>query len=244
MIVRLDKNSQQSARRQLLSDLVYVLCHEALRQMKQQGRTELVPVEVYLSARAFCDMLTALPDAVEGLDDEIDDLEDECEGDNDAVLIAVVATALLQARSKRMVGIDIRRIIMRIYSRFDSHELLWPLIEQMADKEDARWLEGKKTDLLSYELKEIELAGGGSEEIKAFMEKYTTAALALTPDEIRSTLIILSSLNQEYAHLFDSHIAMLCRKLGIKPSEIHNHFEKDSGCQVFNGEVTGQFDKK
>ena len=33
-------------------------------------------------------------------------------------------------------------------------------------------------------------------------------------------------------------------KSNEKPSEIHNHFEKESGCQVFNGPVDGHFDKK
>ena len=33
-------------------------------------------------------------------------------------------------------------------------------------------------------------------------------------------------------------------KSNEKSSEIHNHFEKDSGCQVFNGPVSGQFDEK
>ena len=33
-------------------------------------------------------------------------------------------------------------------------------------------------------------------------------------------------------------------KLNEKPSEVHNHFGTNSGCQVFNGPVSGQFDKK
>ena len=33
-------------------------------------------------------------------------------------------------------------------------------------------------------------------------------------------------------------------KSNEKPSEIHNHFEKESGCQIFNGPVDGHFDKK
>ena len=244
MIVRLEKEQQKSARRQLLHDVVYIISHDALRKMKQDGHTELSPVELFLSAQNFCETLLALPDVIEGLDEEIDDLEDEAEGKNDAMLILTLATAQLQARSKKYVGIDIRKIILHIYERLDGHDLLWPLIEQMTDKEDARWLEGKKTNLLDYELQEIKIDGGGSEEVKAFMDKYTQATLALTPDEIRSTLIVLSSLNLEYGHTFDEHIALLCDKLGIKPSEIHNHFEKDSGCQVFNGPVSGQFDKK
>ena len=32
-------------------------------------------------------------------------------------------------------------------------------------------------------------------------------------------------------------------KSNEKPSEVHNHFERECGCQVFNGAVTGQFDK-
>lgn len=244
MIVRLEKQQQKSARRQLLTDIVYIISHDALRKMKQDGHTELSPVELFLSAQKFCETLLALPDAIEGLDEEIDDLEDEAEGENDAMFIQALATAQLQARSKKCVGIDIRKIILHIYERLDGHDLLWPLLEQMTDKEDARWLEGKKTNLLDYELQEITLDGGGSEEIKAFMDKYTQATLALTPDEIRSTLIVLSSLNLEYGHAFDEHIALLCDKLGIVPSEIHNHFEKESGCQVFNGPVSGQFNKK
>lgn len=244
MIVRLEKEQQKSARRKLLADPVYIISHDALRKMKQDGHTQLSPVELFLSAQELCETLLALPDVMEGLDDEIDDLEDEAEGENDAMLIMALATAQLQARSKKCVGIDIRKIIFHIYERLDGHDLLWPLIEQMTNKEDARWLEGKKTNLLNYELQEIELNGGGSEEVKAFMNKYTQATLALTPDEIRSTLIVLSSLNLEYNHAFDEHIALLCDKLGIKPSEIHNHFGANSGCQVFNGSVSGQFDKK
>ena len=244
MIVRLEKEQQKSARRLLLDDVVYIISHDTLRKMKQDGHTELSPVELFLSAQKFSGTLLDLPDVMEGLDDEINDLEDEAEGKNDAMLIMALATAQLQARSKKCVGIDIRKIIFHIFERLDGHDLLWPLIEQMTDKEDARWLEGKKTNLLDYELQEIKIDGGGSEEIKAFMDKYTQATLALTPDEIRSTLIVLSSLNLEYGHAFDEHIALLCDKLGIKPSEIHNHFGTNSGCQVYNGPVSGQFDKK
>ena len=138
MIVRLEKEQQKSARRKLLADPVYIISHDALRKMKQDGHTQLSPVELFLSAQEFCETLLALPDVMEGLDDEIDDLEDEAEGENDAMLIMTLATAQLQARSKKCVGIDIRKIILHIYERLDGHDLLWPLIEQMTDKEEYR----------------------------------------------------------------------------------------------------------
>lgn len=244
MIVRLEKEQQKPARHQLLADVVYIISQDALKQMQRDGHTELSPAEVVLSARNFCHEVLALPDIDEGLEYEIEDLEDEAEGENDAMLILVLATVQLQALNKKYANIDIRKIILQIFEHLDGHELMWPLIEKMTNKEDARWLEGKKTNLLDYELQEIKLDGGGLKEVKAFMNKYTQATLALTPDEIRSTLIVLGGLNLEYNHAFDKHIALLCDKLGIVPSEIHNHFEKESGCQVFNGPVSGQFDKK
>lgn len=244
MIVRLDEEQQKTVRRQLLSDTVYIISHDALRQLRRDGQTELSSAEVFLSAQRFCESVLSLPDAAEGVDEEIDDLEEEAVSESDAVLILTVAAAQMQAMSKRRVGVDFKTIIFHIFKRVDGHELLLPLIEQMTDKEDKRWIEGKKADLLSYELREIRLDGGSSKDISDFMEKYVKATLSLTESEIKSTLIVLSSLNLEYNHAFDKHIASLCDKLGIKPTDIHNHFGANSGCQVFNAPVTGQFDKR
>lgn len=241
MIVRIDKEQQAVARRQLLSDIVWVISNDTLRKWQHEGKTTLAPVEVFMTAQCFCDVISGLSDIDEGIDYEIDDLEDEVAGENDAMLIAVLAALQMQALSKRRIGEDLRKAIMHIFERYGDHVMFFPLVEQWAKKEEKRWMEGKKTDLLNYELKEIELENGGLEKVKEFVRQYTQASLSLTPDEIRSTLIVLTSLNQDYHHAFDEHIAVLCKKLGISPKEIHNHFEKDCHCQVFNGKVSGQF---
>lgn len=244
MIVRLDKKEDSMVRHQLLTDVVWTVCNDTLRRLWLDKQLSLTPTEVFLSARQFCNTVLGLSDIDEGIDYEMDDLEDEATGENDAMVVMMLATAQLQALSKRHNGEDIRKIILRIYGRLNDHPLFSPLLEQFANKEEAQWLQGKRFDLLNYEIREIKLDGGGSVKVKAFMDKYIQATLTLTPDEIKSTLIVLSSLNKEYGHAFDEHIAILCNKLGIKPNEIHNHFEKDSGCQVFNGPTTGQFGKK
>lgn len=241
MIVRMDKEQQAVARRQLLSDVVWVICNDTLRMWQHEGKTTLAPVEVFMSAQRFCEVISVLSDIDEGIDYELDDLEDEAEGKNDAMLIAVLAALQMTTLSKRHVGTDFKGAITHIFERYGDHELFLPLVEQWAKKEEKRWMEGKKTDLLDYELREIRLEGGGLEKVKEFIDKYIQASLSLTPSEIRSTLIVLSSLNQDYHHAFDEHIAALCKKLGVSPREIHNHFEKDSHCQVFNDEVIGQF---
>lgn len=220
MIVQLDKDKQKQARRLLLNDVVYIISHEALKKMHQDGHTDLTPVEVFLSARHFCKTLLALPDAVEGLDDEIDDLVDESSGKNDAMLILALATAQMQAMSKVRVGIDFRSINIRIFERLDEHELLWPLLEQMTNKEDARWLEGKKTNLLNYEIEEIALDGGGSQEIKQLFENMVDCSDKMDKETIKGNLLFLNRYNIDHNHAYDKEVIALFDKFGIKSTTI------------------------
>ena len=220
MIVRLEKEQQKPARHQLLADVVYIISQDALKQMQRDGHTELSPAEVVLSARNFCHEVLALPDIDEGLEYEIEDLEDEAEGENDAMLIMALATAQLQARSKKCVGIDIRKIILHIFERLDGHDLLWPLIEQMTDKEDARWLEGKKTNLLNYELQEIKQDGGGSEEIKQLFADMVDCSDKMDKETIKGNLLFLNRYNIDHNHVYDKEVIALFDKFGIKSTTI------------------------
>ena len=216
MIVRLDMEQQKSARRQALADIVYIICHEALKQMQHDGHTQLSPIEVFVSARSFCETLLALPDIEEGLVYEIEDLEAEAEGDNDAMLTMAVAAAQLQAMSKRRADIDFKAIIYRIFEHLDDNDLFLSLMMQMANKEDSRWLKGKKTDLLNYELKAIELEGGGSEEVRHLFEDYLTFADKADPQSIKEALNFLNWYNNSHGHKYDDMIGALYEKLGLK----------------------------
>lgn len=240
MMIKMGRQQQAEARRQLLGDAVWVVCNDTLRELQRDGVTMLSPVEVFMSAREFCDVVLLLQDVEEGLPYEMDDLVDEA-GEDDALLVMTVATLMMQARSKRCVGNDISKVILLIFERLNDHNRFMPLLERFAHKEEQRWIEGKRADLLNYELKEIELDGGGMQEKTMVVSEITDAALNLSNEEVRGVLVSLVSVNNKYDHKFDEQIDRLLEKLGITQSEIHNHFEKDSHCQVFNDKVTGQF---
>ncbi len=216
MIVHLDKQQQRTARRQLLGDEVYVLSHDALKKMQGEGLIALSPVEVFLSAQNFCKEILGLTDIEEGLEDEMDDLEDEAESNNDFTLVLALSAALLQAISKKRTDFNPKPIIFRIYERLDGQELLWPLIEQMTDKEEARWLEGKKTNLLDYELQEIMLSGGGSDEIRQLFESMVNSSDKFDQETIKGQLLFLCRYNIDHNHAYDNEIILLFEKLGIK----------------------------
>lgn len=203
MIVRLDREHRSDTRKQLLSDPVYVFCHEALRKMMLDGQTRLSPPEVVMSARNVCKAILDLPDIEEGLDDELDDLKAETDCDNDFTLIMAVAAAQLQALGKKRRDIDVREINFRIIQRLSGHPLLWPLYQQMSIKEEACRRKGVMTSLIDYELKEIETQGGGSEEIRQFLKDLASEFDHMAPDGRKELLIYLDRYNIDHGHAYD-----------------------------------------
>lgn len=148
------KTLLREQRRRLLANDAYVLFHEHLEQLREEGLTALSPVEVFLSAENFARLLLSLPNIEEGIDDELDDLEEDAEGENDAMIISVLAACLICAQRSRLPASVWRFAATRILTRWDKHALLGPMVQAAARKEEARWMEGKRTDLLTCELKE------------------------------------------------------------------------------------------
>lgn len=219
MIVRLDKKQQPAARHQLLKDVVWAITNDTLRRLQREGKTTLAPVEVFLSARLFCDTVLGLSDIDEGIDYEIDDLEDEA-GETDAMLVTMLATALFQAQSKRNDVIDFKSIILRIYKRWNDHELFFPLLEQFAEKEEERWLQGKRFNLLDYEIQEIELEGGGIEVIRNLFEDFLDYSNQMDKEAIKGNLLFLNLYNIEHNHAYDEVIMAIYAKLDIKSTTL------------------------
>ncbi len=220
MIVRMDKKQQASARRQLLSDIVWVISNDTLRRWQHEGKTTLAPVEVFMTAQCFCDVISGLSDIDEGIDYELDDLEDEAEGENDAMLIAVLAALQMTALSKRHVGTDFKGAITHIFERYGDHELFLPLVGQWAKKEEKQWVKGKKTDLLNYELQEIRLEGGGSEEIRQLFADMVDCSDKMDKETIKGNLLFLNRYNIDHNHIYDKEVIALFDKFGIKSTTI------------------------
>uniref|UniRef100_UPI004029AC5C hypothetical protein n=1 Tax=Prevotella sp. TaxID=59823 RepID=UPI004029AC5C len=100
MIVHLDKEQMRQARRRLLadnSDIVFVLFLDTLKQLHNEGETQLSAVEAFISARQLAQTLLSMNEVMEALEYEIDDLEEDADGENDAMIISIVACAIIKA---------------------------------------------------------------------------------------------------------------------------------------------------
>lgn len=216
MIIHLEKEQLKQARRDLLRDDVYIIFVDALRQYHQEGYTMLAPAELYLSAKSFVGDVLQLPDIIEGIADEMDDILDEADNKEEAMLIMMVATGVFCAVGKKYKGFDADAVIMIIFDRWGDHPLFFPMLDICAKKEQKKWLEGKKTNLLTCELESMKTDGTTEAEAKDFLHPFLQQVCAYPHETIERVLNPLRDLNEMHSGMFDEEVNMLKRKLGVR----------------------------
>ena len=203
MIVHLDKEQTRQMRRKLLadnSDIVFVLFHDTLKQLHTDGETQLSAVEAFLSARQFAQTLLSMNEAMEGLEDELDDLEDDAYGKNDAMIISIVACAIIKAFAKAHATSVYDEVVKAILIRWNDHPLFFPMLAGVARKEERRFAENKRNDLLRYELEQAVGDGDGKQAVREIVE----TAKETDVECIKSLLFVLGKLNVAHSNMYDS----------------------------------------
>lgn len=203
MIVHLDKEQTRQMRRKLLadnSDIVFVLFHDTLKQLHTDGETQLSAVEAFLSARQFAQTLLSMNEAMEGLEDELDDLEDDAYGKNDAMIISIVACAIIKAFAKAHATSVYDEVVKAILIRWNDHPLFFPMLAGAARKEERRFAENKRNELLRYELEQAVGDGDGKQAVREIVE----TAKETDVECIKSLLFVLGKLNVAHSNMYDS----------------------------------------
>lgn len=161
-IVRLEKEQIRQERRKLLSDDVYVLAHDVLKQAHKDKLTSLTQVELYLSGKHLAHVLLSLPNVEEGIEDELEELEEmEAGSEDEAVIVGMIAAAIINANGSSR-NRDITPIVLPIFRRWGGHRLCIPILEAMQIKEEKRWMEEKDQPALLHAGGDDSRGGGGS----------------------------------------------------------------------------------
>lgn len=219
MIVHIPQQEITIIRRQLLTDVVYAITHAALKPMNPE-HTTLTPVEIYMSAQNFAKAINQLSDVDEGLDDEVDDLIAEASSEDEAMFIMLLAAIMLQALDKKQPTQQTNDTILHIFQRCQENELFAPLLTQFANREEARYVAGKITDLLNYELAEIVRNKEDLEAIRTIINGLLVNADKMDVETIRGLLIALNKFNLDNNHILDDELKQLYEKLGFKSTSV------------------------
>ena len=201
MIVHLDKEQTRQMRRKLLAsdcDIVFVLFHDTLKQLQGEGKTQLSAVEVFLSARSFAQTLLSMGEVMEALEDELDDLDDDAEGGNDAMIIGIVACAIIKAYAKAHATSVYDEVVMAILMRWNDHPLFFTMLQGAARKEERRFAEDKRNNLLRYELEQAAVEGEVS------VREMVAYAKEMDAESIKVILFMLGKANVDHGNMYDS----------------------------------------
>lgn len=221
MIVHLDKEQTRQMRRKLLadnSDIVFVLFHDILKQLHNEGETQLSAVEVFLSARQFASSLLSMKEVMEGLEDEIDDLEDEADGENDAMIISIVACVIIKAYAKARALPVCDEVVMGVFMRWNDHPLFMLMLKGAARKEERRFAEDKRNDLLRYELEQAAGEPDGKQTVREIVE--TTKEMDI--ECIKSMLLVLGKVNVAHGNIYESEYNDLYEVYVKKTQVVYN----------------------
>lgn len=237
-IVRLEKEQIRQERRKLLSDDVYVLAHDVLKQAHKDGLTSLTQVELYLSGKHLAKVLLSLPNVEEGIEDELEELEEmEAGSEDEAVIVGMIAAAIINANGSSH-NRDITPIVLPIFRRWGGHRLCIPILEAMQIKEEKRWMEGKRTNLLSCTLEET--TSEGEEEVEDLLQNFLDDCDMWEPTTFKDFFLTLSKYNADHENRYQSHIDALKEKLRARTSPqppLHIETQYNNSCQQLQGPI-------
>ncbi len=164
------------------------------------------------------------------------------DGTTDAMLVEMLAASMLTALSARRekavssagvssAGVSsaenekasLKPVILCMMRRWCDHELFDALLDEGCKKEEARFAEGKRGDLLHYELMELEREGkgeGNADEMRQLIDQLLTPAYGRSVETIKEMLLFLNRYNIEHHHLLDSPLLELYKRLDGKPQGV------------------------
>lgn len=204
MIVSLETpNQKRNTRIKLYKDDVFLIAQEAIKKQNLSLSIE----ELFASADQFTKFLLE-NDLVDRdvMQYEIDDLRAEISDDlTSHLLMALSFVKLCALRKSKPNAEHVARALVGFCQEYDGFT---DLLKQLSKTEHARWLENKRADLLTYELKCIE-----KEEQTIDGDTVVTAivdsACGLSSDGMLPVEIALTEMDNKFGHRYQTELDRL-----------------------------------
>lgn len=220
MIVFLETpEKRQKTRIKLYRDDVFLIAHETIKKQNLA-----LPIEVlFASSDQFANFLLE-----NDLDDhdlmqyEIDELRTEVK--DELTFHLLLALSFVKLCALRKVKPNAESVARALVGFCQEYGGFTDLLKQLSKKEQERWYENKRADLLTYELKCIE-KDVHAEDSNTIVTDIVEMAFGLTPEGMQHVENILSEINDKYGHRFQKQLDRL-REARKKKSTFNINIEK------------------
>lgn len=225
---------RRNTRIKLYKDDVFLIAQEAINKLKPS-----IPiVDLFASADLFTGFL--LDNDISERDTmqyEIDDLREEVSDKQTFyVLLALSFTKLCALRKVKPNAENVARALVRFCQEYEGFT---DLLRQLQKKEKNRWLENKRIDLLTYELRCIGAKTSIPDGLTFVSNIVEIASEGLSPDNILPVEIVLAEIDDKFdGHPFQKEIERLRdarKKKSVSMIEIGE--QHNENCQQFMGKM-------
>lgn len=211
MIVRIaSKEEKRRLRVKFYADDVFLIAHEELRPLLGQLSLE----ELFASAEQFAAYLLESSVADPSLMSyEVQDVEAELNDERDRKLLLWVTFLKLCALRKRQ---PLAEAVARALVGYCQQDGFTELLAKLDSKEFRLRREGRRADLLTYELRSLKQEKPDFQQAHEVVGTLVENAANYSADTIERLLNLLHDLNQHYGQAFDQEINQLREILKLK----------------------------
>ena len=220
MIVLLDTpEKRRDIRLRLYKDDVFLIAHEAIKSIKPSLTLE----ELFASADQFTFFL--LDNDISDRDImqyEIDSLKAEVSDELSFFLI--LSLSFFKLGALRETKDNAEKVARALVSFCQEYDGFTDLLKQLSKKEKERWLDNKRIDLLTYELRCIPKEVPSTDGLTV-MNSIVDASLDLSVEGMQHIENVLSEVNDQNGHQYQKELNRL-REARKKKSKTLFHFER------------------
>lgn len=225
---------RRNTRIKLYKDDVFLIAQEAINKLKPS-----IPiVDLFASADQFTDFL--LDNDISERDTmqyEIDDLREEVS--DEQTFYVFLALSFVKLCALRRVKTNSENVARALVGFCQEYEGFTDLLRQLQKKEKNRWLENKRVDLLTYELRCIGAKTSIPDGMTVVSSIVDTASEGLSADNILPVEIVLAEIDDKFdGHPFQKEIERLRdarKKKSVSTIEIGE--QHNENCQQFMGKM-------
>ena len=220
MIVKLETDAEKrDTRLRLFKDEVFLIAHEAIKDLHLSLSIE----ELFATSDTFANFLLEndLTDR-EIMQYDIDDLRNDIS--DEPTFYLVISLSFVKLCALRKTKDNAEDVARALVGFCQENEGFTDLLAQLTKKEHSRWLEGKRIDLLSYELKHIG-TDAKTDDNRSVMAAIVDSALGLSVEAMQHVENVVSETNDKYNHHFDIELNRL-REARREKSKFNLHFDK------------------
>lgn len=203
MVKHIAQEQRRATRIKLYKDEVFLIAHEAIREMQLSLSIE----ELFASADELTSFLleNGLTER-EVMRYEIDELKDEVR--DEQTLCALLALSFVKLSALRKLEANAEGAARALVGFCQEYDGFTDLLKRLCKKENARRLDNKRADLLSYELRCIEREPS-SPDGYAVVASIVESAEGLSVEGMQSVENTLSEVNDKYNRVYQDGLDRL-----------------------------------